>query len=222
VTIAESSFNVTRHGHHREPACHRAECEPGHAAPYLAAAYFHIGLLDEAESAVAAARRLNPENRIEPLEVLGAVHPFGSRVADAVGQLSRATELSDSRIAGYLFAWALYYPGERDRAETLLAAMTAATGPVSSNARATLAAILAARGAFADACPGGASRRGARRLASRGLRPRNDVCAARRSRRGGAMALAGSGDRILLLPLVREGSAARSDSRRCRLRRLDA
>ena len=118
---------------------------------YLAAAYFHIGLLDEAESAIAAARQLNPENRIEPAEVLGAVHLFGGRFAEAVGGLSRATEVSDSRIPRYLLGWALYYHGERDRAEQLLQAMADDRGPVASNARATLAAIRAARGAATDA-----------------------------------------------------------------------
>jgi TolB-like protein/DNA-binding winged helix-turn-helix (wHTH) protein/lipopolysaccharide biosynthesis regulator YciM len=118
---------------------------------YLAVAYFHIGLLEEAESAIAMARQLNPENRIEPLEVLGAVHLFGGRISAAVAQLSRATELSDSRIAQYMLAWALYYQGEIERAEVLLTAMLEETGPVSSNARGTLAAIRARRGAAGDA-----------------------------------------------------------------------
>jgi len=117
---------------------------------YLAVAYFHIGLIDEAASAVDAARQLNPESRIEPLEILGAISLFDGRVADAVGHLSQAGDLSDSRIVKYLLAWALYYHGEPRRAETLLEAMIADQGPVPGNARATLAALLAARGATAE------------------------------------------------------------------------
>jgi TolB-like protein/DNA-binding winged helix-turn-helix (wHTH) protein len=118
---------------------------------YLAVAYFHIGLLDEAESAITVARQLNPENRIEPLEILGAVSLFAGRTADAVGHLSQVQDLSDSRIVRYLFAWALYYRGEQQRAEGLLETMIADQGPVPGNARATLAAIRAARGATSEA-----------------------------------------------------------------------
>ncbi|HZL96482.1 MAG TPA: winged helix-turn-helix domain-containing protein, partial [Vicinamibacterales bacterium] len=57
---------------------------------YLAVAYFHIGLLDEAESALDAARELNPEIRAEPLEIAGAVHLFAGRTAEAIRILSRA------------------------------------------------------------------------------------------------------------------------------------
>jgi TolB-like protein/DNA-binding winged helix-turn-helix (wHTH) protein len=118
---------------------------------YLAVAYFHIGLLEEAESAISAARQLNPESRVEPLEILGAAHLFAGRIGEAVRSLSEVGNLSDSRIAKYLFAWALYYEGERQRAEAILEAMIDDEGPVAGNARATLAAIRAARGATAEA-----------------------------------------------------------------------
>jgi TolB-like protein/DNA-binding winged helix-turn-helix (wHTH) protein len=118
---------------------------------YLAVAYFHLGLLEEAESAVDAARKLNPENRIEPLEILGAVSLFAGRPADAAGHLSQVQGLSDSRIARYLFGWTLYYHGEKERAETILETMIKDEGAVPGNARATLAALRAARGATAEA-----------------------------------------------------------------------
>jgi TolB-like protein/DNA-binding winged helix-turn-helix (wHTH) protein/tetratricopeptide (TPR) repeat protein len=118
---------------------------------YLAVAYFHIGLLEEAESAINEARQLNPESRVEPLEILGAIRLFAGRSSEAVRYLSEADGLSDSRIARYLLGWASYYEGERQRAEALLGSMISDEGPVSGNARATLAAIRAARRATADA-----------------------------------------------------------------------
>jgi DNA-binding winged helix-turn-helix (wHTH) protein/TolB-like protein len=118
---------------------------------YLAVAYFHLGLLDKAESEVASARALNPENRVEPLEILGAARLFAGRIADAAGYLSQAHDLTDSRIVTYLLGWTLYYQGERARAEALLESMTEGDGPLAANARATLGAIRAARGAVDDA-----------------------------------------------------------------------
>jgi TolB-like protein/DNA-binding winged helix-turn-helix (wHTH) protein len=118
---------------------------------YLAAAYFHIGLLDQAESAVTAARRLNPENRVEPLEILGAVKLFSGSSAEAIGHLSQVQELSDSRIVRYLLGWTLYYRGEQQRAEAMLEPMLQDDGPLAGNAGATLAALRAARGRTADA-----------------------------------------------------------------------
>ena len=118
---------------------------------YLAVAYFHIGLLDEAEAALDAARQLNPEIRAESLEIAGAVHLFAGRTAEAVRGLSQANGLTDSRITRYLLAWALYYDGERERAEAMLETMMSDEGPVPGNARATLAALLASRGATVEA-----------------------------------------------------------------------
>jgi TolB-like protein/DNA-binding winged helix-turn-helix (wHTH) protein len=118
---------------------------------YLAVAYFHIGLLDDAEREVQTARELNPENRVEPLEILGAVNLFAGRAADAARHLSQVQDFSDSRIVKYLLGWTLYYQGERLRAETVLETMINDEGPLPGNARATLTAIRAARGATSEA-----------------------------------------------------------------------
>ena len=117
---------------------------------YLAAAYFHVGLLDKAEAEVHIARELNPENRIEPLEILGAISLFAGRTTEAARHLSQVHDQSDSRIVKYLLGWTLYYDEPR-RGEALLETMIDGEGPLSANARATLAAIRAARGADAEA-----------------------------------------------------------------------
>jgi TolB-like protein/DNA-binding winged helix-turn-helix (wHTH) protein/Tfp pilus assembly protein PilF len=118
---------------------------------FLATAWFHIGLLEEAEIEVDAALELNPGIRAEPLEVLGAILLFSGRTEEAATHLSRAHELTDSRIVRYLLGWTLFYRGERERAEALLESMMEDEGPLPGNARATLAALRAARGAEAEA-----------------------------------------------------------------------
>jgi TolB-like protein/DNA-binding winged helix-turn-helix (wHTH) protein/tetratricopeptide (TPR) repeat protein len=118
---------------------------------YLAAAYFHLGLLNEAEAEVQAARELNPENRVEPLEILGAISLFAGRTSDAVGHLSQVHDVSDSRIVRYLLGLTLYYQGDWHRAEALLETMIDDAGPLPGNARASLAAFRAAQGAHSEA-----------------------------------------------------------------------
>ena len=129
------------------------ELNPSLDAPhlYLAVSYFHLGLMDEAESEVEAARELNPDNRVEPLEILGAIRLYSGRTTDAADALSQAQHLSDSRIVSYLRGLTLFYQGDIPRAQTLLEAMIDAEGPLPGNARAALAAMHAARGAQSDA-----------------------------------------------------------------------
>ena len=67
------------------------------------------------------------------------------------GHLSQVQDLSDSRIVKYLLGWTLYYQGEQQRAEAMLETMIDDEGPLPGNARATLAAIRAARGATSEA-----------------------------------------------------------------------
>jgi tetratricopeptide (TPR) repeat protein len=118
---------------------------------YLAAAYFHIGLLEQAGREVQAAREINPQRRNEPSEILGAVSLFAGRTADAIAHLTQVRDLSDSRIVAYLLGLAHYYQGERQRGEALLETMIEDEGPLAGNARATLAAFRAAGGAVAEA-----------------------------------------------------------------------
>jgi len=72
-------------------------------------------------------------------------------MGEAVGHLSQVQDFSDSRIVKYLLGWTLYYQGERQRAEALLETMIEDEGPLPGNARATLAAFRAARGATSEA-----------------------------------------------------------------------
>jgi DNA-binding winged helix-turn-helix (wHTH) protein/TolB-like protein len=129
------------------------ELNPSLDAPhlYLAVAYFHLGLMDAAESEVEVAQELNPDNRVERLEILGAIRLFSGRLADAADVLSQAQHLSDSRILGYLRGLTLFYQGNRADARSLLETMIDAEGPLPGNARAALASIHAADGAEGQA-----------------------------------------------------------------------
>jgi hypothetical protein len=57
---------------------------------------------------------------------------------------------ADPVVVRYLLGWMLYYQGERQRAEALLETMIDDEGRLPSNARATLAARRAARGATSE------------------------------------------------------------------------
>jgi TolB-like protein/DNA-binding winged helix-turn-helix (wHTH) protein len=129
------------------------ELNPSLDAPhlYLAVAFFHLGLFDEAASEVRAARELNPENRVEAMEILGAIHLFAGDGPAAIDYLSQVQDLSDSLIVRYLLGWTLYYEDDTLGAEALLDTMDDEEGPLSANARATLAAIRAAHGGRAEA-----------------------------------------------------------------------
>jgi hypothetical protein len=70
---------------------------------------------------------------------------------EAASLLSQAQAVSDSRIVNYLLGWTKFYQGQRQPAEALLETMIGTDGPLPGNARATLAALLASRGATADA-----------------------------------------------------------------------
>ena len=118
---------------------------------YQAAAFFHIGLLDEAEREVQAAREINPEHRAEASEILAAVNLWGGRTRQAAVHLTRVRGPGDSQIARYLLGLAHYYQGERQQAESLLESMAGEEGPLPGNARAALAAFRAARGASREA-----------------------------------------------------------------------
>ncbi len=117
---------------------------------HLASAYFHLGLLEESEFEARQALVLNPEGRL-PWEILGAVALWSGRYEDAIIHLSRVQEASDSRIVSYLVGLALYYRGERWRAEAQLETLIADEGPLAENARASLAALRAARHATDEA-----------------------------------------------------------------------
>ena len=169
-----------------------------------------------AESAIEAARQLNPETALNPGDPWSRTicSPAGLRRPSAF--VLRAA-LSDSRIVESLHGWTLVLPGRASARGGDACGHGQRGRPVPGNARATLAAFRAARGATADAralAERVASERDLIHHAAYGwgrLRP------ASRSFDGGSMALEGIDDRLSLLSLVRTRSAARSHSQRLSL-----
>jgi DNA-binding winged helix-turn-helix (wHTH) protein len=79
------------------------------------------------------------------------IAPASEDLPPPIERVAQLRDLTDGRIASYLFGWTLYYHGEQPRAEASLESLMDDEGPVPGNARATLAALRAARGATADA-----------------------------------------------------------------------
>ena len=112
---------------------------------YLARAYFHYGLLELIEGEVRAGLDIDPVNRLDALRLRGTAAIAAGRYEEAKRWLEEAHNLSGPTVSDWYFAQALYYSGERHRAEELLRALHG-SAQGEQRARATLASFLAARG----------------------------------------------------------------------------
>lgn len=115
---------------------------------YMAGAFYHLGLLEEADRALDAAEETNPAgDKVELLRTRGMNALWGGRFAEAVRLLEEAHRRSDRPVADWNLAFASFYAGEAKRAEGMLRELTASpSASASARARATLASFLAARG----------------------------------------------------------------------------
>jgi DNA-binding SARP family transcriptional activator/TolB-like protein/tetratricopeptide (TPR) repeat protein len=120
---------------------------------YMAGAFFHLGLLEEADRALDAAEAINPTgDKVELLRTRGMNALWAGRFGDAVTLLEEAHRRSDRPIADWSLALASFYAGEPDRAESTLRLLIASpSASASTRAQATLASFLAARGVVAEA-----------------------------------------------------------------------
>ena len=83
---------------------------------YLASAFSHLGLLDRVAAETTAATAINPEDRVEPLRVLGVTAMFDGRYDDAVIQLEQAARSGGRIVAEWNLANAYYYVGRKAEA----------------------------------------------------------------------------------------------------------
>jgi DNA-binding SARP family transcriptional activator/TolB-like protein len=120
---------------------------------YMAGAFFHLGLLAEADRTLDAAEAANPTgDKVELLRTRGMTALFAGRFDDAVRFFDEAHRRSDRPIADWSLGLALFYTGETARAESMLRDLsTASSASASARARASLASLLAARGQHVDA-----------------------------------------------------------------------
>ena len=126
---------------------HRAlELNPSLEMPhyYLAAAFYHFGLLEAVEAEVRAGLDINPANRAEALRVRGASALFSGHFQEAERFLTELRQISGSPVSDWYLAQTLYYEGQISQAEAMLTALHGGA-QVERRAQATLAALLAAQ-----------------------------------------------------------------------------
>src|SRR6185437_14704869 len=105
---------------------HRAlELNPSLEMPhyYLAAAFYHVGLLEGVDSEVRAGLDINPVNRAEALRVQGASALFSGHFQEAERFLKELRQISGSPVSDWYLAQSLYYLGKVSQAEAMFTAL---------------------------------------------------------------------------------------------------
>jgi len=114
---------------------------------FLAAAFYHVGLLDQADAEARATLQSNPLERFEPLRMRGMAALFSGKYSDAVALLEEAKLAKETTVTDWHLAVAYYYYGERDRSDQILEKLGASTSAEEHvRAQASRASFLAARG----------------------------------------------------------------------------
>ena len=119
---------------------------------YIAGAFYHLGLLDEAEREVRTGVEVNPAgDHLEELRTHAVTSLFAGRYQDALDALEEAERLGDRSAETYL-AQARYYAGRQGDAELLLRQLASSgSASAAARARAMLASIAAAAGSRTEA-----------------------------------------------------------------------
>jgi DNA-binding winged helix-turn-helix (wHTH) protein/tetratricopeptide (TPR) repeat protein len=114
---------------------------------FRAAAYYHLGYMDEALIELEKGRRLHGGDLVEPMRIDALVALFSGRFAPARARLEEVSRLSNRAIGDTYLALAYHYSGSSERARTMLESL-AAQPSASTSARAgvALAGVLAAQG----------------------------------------------------------------------------
>ncbi|HET6850835.1 MAG TPA: winged helix-turn-helix domain-containing protein [Pyrinomonadaceae bacterium] len=114
---------------------------------YLAAAFYHVGLLEQADVEARAGLQANPLERFESLRMRGMTALFSGKFGDAVALLEEAKQAKETTVTDWHLAQAYYYHQERDRSEQILEKLRASNSAEEHvRAQASLASFLAARG----------------------------------------------------------------------------
>jgi DNA-binding winged helix-turn-helix (wHTH) protein/tetratricopeptide (TPR) repeat protein len=114
---------------------------------FIAAAYYHLGYMEEALLEMERGRRLGGADLVEPLRIEALVALFSGRFAPAVAQLEEVSRRSSQPIGDTYLALGLYYSGNPDRAQRMLDSLKSnPSASTSARAGVARAAVLAARG----------------------------------------------------------------------------
>ena len=119
---------------------------------FAAAAYYHLGYMEEAAIQLERGRQLHGQDVVEPVRIEALVALFSGNFAPARVRLEEVSRRSSQAIGDTYLALAYYYTGSIDRGKAMLESL-AATSSASTAARAgaALAAVRAAQGDEAGA-----------------------------------------------------------------------
>ncbi|HEY7637198.1 MAG TPA: protein kinase [Gemmatimonadales bacterium] len=114
---------------------------------FRAAAFYHIGLLRQAESEVEKALAVDPLNRVEQLRTRGVVAFLQADYPKAIDLLEQVRRTGSTAYADSYLSQAYFYNGDTAHAFQVLDSLTRSPStPASSRARAFLATFFAAQG----------------------------------------------------------------------------
>lgn len=115
-----------------------------------AAAYYHLGYMEEARMAVDRGR--HGDDRLEPERIDGLLALFSGRFAPAVAHLEEVSRQSSQAIGDTYLALAYYYGGKIERGQAMLEQLADhRSASTAARAGAAYAAVLAAQGNARDA-----------------------------------------------------------------------
>ena len=113
----------------------------------IAAAYYHLGYMEEASIALDHGRRLGGDDVVEPERIDGLIALFSGRFAPALAHLEEVSRLSSDAIGDTYLALAYFYSGSPDRGRAMLEALAGhRSASTAARAGAALAGVLAALG----------------------------------------------------------------------------
>jgi tetratricopeptide (TPR) repeat protein len=114
---------------------------------FMAAAYYHLGYMEEALIEMEKGRALHGADRVELLRIEALVALFSGNFTPARVHLEEVSRSSSQAIGDTYLALAYYYSGNAERALTMLRSLESQTSAsVATRAGAALAGVLAARG----------------------------------------------------------------------------
>jgi DNA-binding winged helix-turn-helix (wHTH) protein/tetratricopeptide (TPR) repeat protein len=119
---------------------------------FTAAAYYHLGYMEEALIALERGRRLGGFDEIEAIRIEALVALFSGRFSAARAHLEDVSRRSSQTIGDTYLALAFYYTGNTDQGVTMLTRLASHhTAATAARAGAALAGVLAAEGRAASA-----------------------------------------------------------------------
>ena len=114
---------------------------------YSAAAFYHLGLMEQAGAELERGRRIGGQDAVEPLRIEALIALFSGNYLVARERLEDVSRRSNRAIGDVYLALALYYSGETASARRMLEALTDdPSASTAARAGAALAGLLAAAG----------------------------------------------------------------------------